>query len=53
MERKRGNGEGSVPKIVAEKLGHSQISTTIDLYSQVTPRMQREAAETLDAMLKG
>lgn len=40
-------------KIVAEKLGHSQISTTVDLYSHVTPTMQREAAEELDAVLKG
>jgi integrase len=46
-------GQGVHPKIVAEKLGHSQISTTIDLYSHVTPTMQREAAETLDAVLKG
>ena len=46
-------GQGVHPKIVAETLGHSQISTTIDLHSHVTPTMQREAAETLDAVLKG
>ena len=38
---------------VAEMLGHSQISVTLDLYSHVTPTMQREATEALDAVLEG
>ena len=44
-------GESVHPKVVAEMLGHSQISTTLDLYSHVTPTMQRQATEALDAVL--
>lgn len=43
--------EGIHPKVVSERLGHSQISTTLDLYSHVTPTMQRQAADALDAVL--
>lgn len=34
-------------------LGHSQIAVTLDLYSHVTPTMQREAAIALDGLLGG
>jgi site-specific recombinase XerD len=44
-------GRGVHPKVVAKMLGHSQIAITLDLYSHVTPTMQRQAAETLDAVL--
>jgi integrase len=44
-------GEGVHPKVVAEMLGHTRISTTLDLYSHVTPTMQRQAAEAFDAIL--
>ncbi len=44
-------GEGMHPKIVSEMLGHSKIAITLDLYSHVTPTMQRQAAETMDAVL--
>ena len=44
-------GEGQHPKLVADMLGHSRISTTLDLYSHTTPAMHREAAEVLDALL--
>ena len=46
-------GRGVHPKIVSEMLGHAQVATTLDLYSHVTPTMQREAAATLDAVLGG
>jgi integrase len=39
------------PKIVSEMLGHSQIAITLNLYSHVTPTMQRQAAETMDSLL--
>lgn len=39
------------PKVVSEMLGHSQVAVTLDLYSHVTPTMQREAAAALDAVL--
>jgi hypothetical protein len=34
-------------------LGHSTIAVTLDLYSHVTPTMQRQATEALDAVLGG
>jgi integrase len=39
------------PKIVQERLGHASISTTLDVYSHVTPGMQREAVEIFDKIL--
>ncbi len=44
-------GQGVHPKVAAEMLGHTRISTTLDLYSHVTPTMQREATEAMDALL--
>jgi integrase len=41
--------EGVHPKIAQERLGHSTITTTLDLYSHVTDTMQVDAAERLDA----
>ena len=43
---------GVHPKVVQERLGHAQISITLDTYSHVLPSMQREAAEKFDEMLK-
>jgi len=39
------------PKIVSERLGHSKIQITIDLYSHLFPNMQEEAAHELGKML--
>jgi len=38
-------------KVVQEMLGHTRISTTLDLYSHVTPTMQRQAADAFDSLL--
>ncbi len=46
-------GQSVHPKVVAEMLGHSRISTTLDLYSHVTPTMQREAVDALESVLGG
>jgi integrase len=43
--------QGVHPKIVQERLGHSQIALTLDTYSHVLPGMGREAAAKLDALL--
>lgn len=43
--------KGIHPKVVAERLGHSTISTTLDIYSHVAPTLQREAADSLEAIL--
>ena len=37
------SSEGVHPKVVQEKLGHSKMSTTMDLYSLVMPSMQKDA----------
>ena len=39
---------GVHPKVAQERLGHSTISTTMDLYSHVTNTMQGDAAAKLD-----
>ena len=43
---------GVHPKIASERLGHSKISLTLDLYSHVIPGMQSDAAATVDAALQ-
>jgi integrase len=44
-------GQGVHPKIVSEMLGHTQIAITLDLYSHVTPTMQRQATDAMEAVL--
>ena len=39
---------GVHPKVVQERLGHSTIAVTMDIYSHVTPGMQSEAVAKLD-----
>lgn len=43
--------QGVNPKIVQERLGHSQISVTLDTYSHVLPTLQRDAARRIDELL--
>ena len=38
-------------KKVAERLGHADISPTLNTHSHVLPGMQREGAEKLEALL--
>ena len=42
---------GIHPKIVAEMLGHATVAITLDVYSHVTPDMQREAARLMTEFL--
>lgn len=42
---------GIHPKIVQERLGHSSIMVTLDIYSSVVPGMQAEAIDRLAAMM--
>ena len=42
--------QGVRPKVVQERLGHSQISITLDIYSHVIPFIQADAASRLDSM---
>ncbi|TAK59369.1 MAG: site-specific integrase, partial [Dehalococcoidia bacterium] len=45
-------GQNVPPKVVSEMLGHSQVGITLDLYSHVTPTMQRQATAAMDALLQ-
>jgi integrase len=42
---------GVNPKVVQERLGHSRVGVTMDVYSHVLPGMQAEAAQRVDAIL--
>ena len=43
---------GVHPKVASERLGHSKIGITLDLYSHVLPGMEADAAERVDAALQ-
>ena len=43
---------GEHPKVVQERLGHSQIAIVYDTYSHVLPSMQKEATRKIDELLK-
>ncbi len=43
---------GIHPKVVSERLGHSTIGITLDIYSHVLPGMQEEAATRTDLALR-
>jgi integrase len=42
---------GVNPKVVSERLGHSNIGITLDTYSHVSEAMQRQAVADIDAFL--
>jgi integrase len=42
---------GIHPKIASERLGHSKIGITLDLYSHVLPGMQEEAVAKVDTLI--
>jgi integrase len=44
--------QGTHPKIVSERLGHSTVAITLDTYSHVLPGMQKEAAQQVDRALR-
>ena len=39
------------PKVVAERLGHSSISMTMDLYSHLSQDIQQKAADDLSKLI--
>ncbi len=45
--------QGVHPKVVQERLGHANISMTLDIYSHVVPGMQEKAAQVLENRLFG
>jgi integrase len=44
--------QGIHPRIVQERLGHSTISVTLDIYSHVAPGLQEAAARKFDEVLQ-
>jgi integrase len=44
--------QGVHPKIVQERLGHSTVATTLDIYSHVLPGLQESAARKFDEGLQ-
>ena len=40
--------QGIHPKIVSERLGHSSVATTLDIYSHVLPGLQEAAVRRFD-----
>jgi integrase len=43
---------GVHPKVASERLGHSKVGITLDLYSHVLPNMQTDAAALVDEALQ-
>jgi integrase len=43
--------QGIHPKIVSERLGHTFVRITLDLYSHALPSLQAEAAAKMDGLL--
>jgi hypothetical protein len=44
--------QGVHPKVVQDRLGHANVGITLDVYSHVSPHMQSDAAEKIDAGLR-
>lgn len=45
-------GSGVHPRVVQERLGHSTVALTLDRYSHVIEGMDRDAAETVAALIR-
>ncbi|MCZ6904039.1 MAG: tyrosine-type recombinase/integrase [Acidobacteria bacterium] len=43
---------GVSPKLISERLGHSKVGFTLDVYSHLLPGMQEEAAHLVDVGLR-
>jgi integrase len=39
--------------VVSERLGHSKVSMTMEVYAHVLPDMQRDAASAIGSLLHG
>lgn len=45
--------QGVPVKVVSERLGHSSIAITLQVYGHVLPHMQSQAAQMMDAAILG
>ena len=43
---------GVHPKVASERLGHSRVGVTLDLYSHVLPGMQEDAVSRVDEAMR-
>jgi integrase len=43
---------GENPKVVSERLGHADVSITLDTYAHVLPNMQKDLAKKFDAAMR-
>ena len=43
---------GIHPKVVSERLGHSTVAFTMDVYSHAVPSMEAEAAEVIANLVR-
>jgi integrase len=43
---------GASPREVMETLGHSQVTMTMNVFTYVVPRRQRDTADRMDALLQ-
>ena len=48
-----GLAAGVPAKVMQERLGHANVSITLDLYTHVVPGMQEQAAATMGALVFG
>ena len=46
-------GQACTPRVVQERLGHANVSITLDLYSHVAPAMETDAASKVAALILG
>jgi integrase len=45
--------QAGVPiKVVSERLGHSRVAMTLDVYAHVLPAMDRAAADAIGALVR-
>lgn len=44
---------GEHPKVVSERLGHSKVTVTLDIYSHVTPDIQKESSDKFALAIEG
>jgi integrase len=44
---------GENPKVVADRLGHSSVTMTLDTYSHVLPHIQADATATISKIMRG
>jgi integrase len=44
---------GVHPKVVSERLGHTTVAMTLDIYSHAIPALQRDAASTVADLISG